>query len=323
MSPGRSESPISALCGMTRDFRLRRSLSESLSLTSSPLPFAVLGIGTSIVLLAKAWTERGYISALYGSKGLIQWMVSEAALGSWTPRIGWIAGPLSSLGVRDDQCLYLLFVVYVSSLAGLLFGWHTRLAAIVAWLSHMVINNAGILSSYGLDMFANIGLFYCALMPGTYKLNLGARPRLVLSAPSVSSRLMHGLLQLHLSVAYLGAGIEKAKGSEWLNGEAIWRALMMPQFHVRWIDLSWLASVPWVPTLVCWGTLLTEIGYCIFIWPRRTRHVWLLMTIGMHLGIAAFMGLRLFAAMMVVLNLAAFGSTTSSAAGRHTYSSQP
>jgi hypothetical protein len=45
----------------------------------------------------------------------------------------------------------------------------------------------------------------------------------------------------------------------------------------------------------------------IFIWPRRTRRIWILATVGMHLGIALLMGLGVFGAIMIAFTVAAFG----------------
>ena len=53
--------------------------------------------------------------------------------------------------------------------------------------------------------------------------------------------------------------------------------------------------------LAGWGTLVVEIGYAFFIWPRRTRKVWCIATIGLHLGMALFMGLVFFSSVMILL----------------------
>jgi hypothetical protein len=50
-----------------------------------------------------------------------------------------------------------------------------------------------------------------------------------------------------------------------------------------------------------------ETSYPIFIWPRRTRLIWLVGIIAMHGAIAVLMGLYLFGLIMTVLNVAAFG----------------
>ena len=53
--------------------------------------------------------------------------------------------------------------------------------------------------------------------------------------------------------------------------------------------------------------LILETLYPIFIWPARTRPIWLSAIICMHIGIGFTMGLYLFSFIMIVLNLAAFG----------------
>ncbi|XXX74247.1 hypothetical protein WMF30_42045 [Sorangium sp. So ce134] len=50
-----------------------------------------------------------------------------------------------------------------------------------------------------------------------------------------------------------------------------------------------------------------EIGYAFLIWPRLTRRYVVAATAMLHLGIAAFMGLGVFGAIMPVFTIAAFG----------------
>jgi hypothetical protein len=71
-------------------------------------------------------------------------------------------------------------------------------------------------------------------------------------------------------------------------------------------DFAWLAHAPWVAMLACWATLLVEIGYAFCVWPRRTRRLWALATVGLHAGIAVCLGLWSFSGIMIGLNIAAF-----------------
>jgi hypothetical protein len=112
------------------------------------------------------------------------------------------------------------------------------------------------------------------------------------------------VLQVHLCLVYLSTGLWKATGDQWWNGEAIWRAVVRPDFAE--VDCSWLASLPSLSLLAGWGTLLIEIGYAFLIWPRQTRKVWALATVGLHLGIAVVLGLWSFSAVMIVLTVSAF-----------------
>src|SRR6266540_1476443 len=52
---------------------------------------------------------------------------------------------------------------------------------------------------------------------------------------------------------------------------------------------------------------LIELGYPFFIWLRKTRLFWLICILAMHVAIGLAMGMYLFALVMIVLNLAAFG----------------
>ena len=62
-------------------------------------------------------------------------------------------------------------------------------------------------------------------------------------------------------------------------------------------------ALPVLGILIC----LIEIGYPIFIWMKNTRFLWLACILAMHAAIGLMMGMYLFALVMIVLNLAAFG----------------
>jgi hypothetical protein len=70
-----------------------------------------------------------------------------------------------------------------------------------------------------------------------------------------------------------------------------------PDFLVRWSLFFPVVG------LAIW---LLELGYPLFIWPRRTRALGLIAITAMHVGIGVTMGLYLFALVLIVLNLAAF-----------------
>jgi len=50
-----------------------------------------------------------------------------------------------------------------------------------------------------------------------------------------------------------------------------------------------------------------EATYPVFIWPRKTRLICFIGVLGLHVGIGLAMGMYLFAWVMIVLNVAAFG----------------
>jgi hypothetical protein len=284
--------------------RLGNALVAFVSAPASARPLAFFRIGLGAVLLAQATAVAGHLLELYGNQGIVQWSVAEPLAPAGVPRISWLAAVLAPFGAGEASCVRAVFLLYVAGLAGLLLGWRTRASACVAWLTHVALGVSGATASYGADQFATLSLFYCTWMPVGGALSVDRWRAGGPVAPSASARLSLRVLQLQLCIAYFASGVEKASGEQWRNGEAVWRAVMRPDLNQA--DCTWLAAVPWVALLACWGTLAVEVGYAFLIWPRRTRTAWAVATIGLHVGIALAMGLWSFSGLMIVLTASAF-----------------
>lgn len=278
--------------------------SQFVSAPASARPLAVFRIGLAAVLLGQAIALMNSVFALYGPQGIVQWSVGAQLLNPGTPHLSWLVAMLEPLGLSPSAVVQGTFLVYVSALSALLIGWFTRPAAILACLTHLLLMTTGNASIYGVDMFAQISLFYCMWMPIGQVMSVDALAKGETEKPSSFARLSLRVLQIHLCVVYFSSGMDKAEGIQWWNGEAIWRSLMRPD--LAQYDMTWLASVPWLAMLLCWATLVVELGYAVFVWPQRTRTLWALATIGLHAGIAVIMGLWSFSAVMIVLTGSAF-----------------
>lgn len=268
-------------------------------------PLAVLRIGLALLLLAQAASIAPVYLDLYSRSGVIHGPLREAFASGGLPGIGWLVTVVAHRAAAETPILLSVAALYVLSLIALGLGLFTRAAALTAWFLQMSLGVAAGGTNYGADQFGHIGLFYLAVVPSGDAFSLDRRLGRVPGLPSWRARLGLRVVQLHLSAAYLAAGMAKAAGSQWWNGEAIWRATMLPEYGQ--LDFSWLASVPLLAAALGWSTLLVEIGYPVLIWPRRTRRAWVAVTIAMHAAIAAFLGLRIFGVMMALLTFAAFG----------------
>jgi len=355
--------------------RMWDGLIAFVSVPASARPLAFFRIGLAAVLLFQAYWLAANLFELYGKNGIIQWEVTDQKTTPGIPHLKWAANYLEELYVNgdkndkanaaaaDDDAVRIVFLVYAVSLACLLLGWRTRLVGFIAWLTHLAMNSSANSTIYGVDQFANIGLFYSIWMPFGDYLSLDRLAGRTSGKPTPAARLSLRVLQLHLCIVYFDAGFEKAftkyfrdglkygdivyaewwdgKGeyeeraqefisvpetnddkdskvskenstsrrpammdADWFNGEAIWVSIM--QTDIGPLDFGWLAEVPLVPMLMCWGTLILEIGYPIFVWPRLTRKVWVWSIIGMHVGIGITLWLWSFAFIMIVFNYAAF-----------------
>ena len=271
--------------------------------TDAARPLAVLRIGLAAVLLGQAISLAPSLFLFFGEHGIVQSPIVTALVPAALPRITYLIELLAPFGLGERMTLLACFGIYVAALQLLLVGWNTRAAAVVAWLLHLSLKTTATTSAYGAFEFATIALFYCAVFPVGAALSLDADPRRR-QAVAFQSQLGLRVVQIHLCIVYLSSGIEKIRGEQWRNGEALWRAVMRPGFAQ--FDLSWLASYPTIARLACWGTLAIELGFAFFIWPRITRRICACATIGMHAGIALVLGLWSFSGVMIVLNAAAF-----------------
>jgi uncharacterized membrane protein YphA (DoxX/SURF4 family) len=288
--------------------RAVRAVEQFLFRPSSPIPLAALRIAIASVLLLQAWQLAPELQAFFGRQGIIATALTDLFIkDQYMPRVQLLTDWLGShLGWNEHSGLAACGAVYVLSLLCILAGFRARTAAAVACFFHAILLTTGYYTAYGVDRFTQICLFYFIFMPTSDVLSV-EHPRLHAPA-SEAATLSLRVFQLHLCVAYAASGLEKVVGVQWRDGEAVFRAMMLPSFNQ--FDVSWLARAPWLGKLLCWGTLVLEMGYPVFIWPRRLRRLWIAGVESLHVGIGVFMGLYFFAAVMGLLTLCAFGLPT-------------
>jgi hypothetical protein len=121
------------------------------------------------------------------------------------------------------------------------------------------------------------------------------------------------LLQIHVCIIYLIAGLSKLQGQTWWNGTAIWLTLgnyeFAPMHFTMYVwFLRFLGKYQWIyDGFMTFGGLFTlafEIGYAFLIWRPRLRWVFLASAILLHGFIGLFMGLTTFSLIMLVMNMA-------------------
>ena len=223
----------------------------------------------------------------------------------FVPRLGWFVALGEHVALREESILTVAWICLLVAGCGLFLGLFCRFSAILAWFFHLCAAESGGFVSYGMDNFMTIGLFYLMLspLPDRYSLDWWlqkARPQ----DPQLLG-FWRRVVQLHLCFIYFFSGLTKSLGSGWWDGSNIWRSLIRPPFNV--IDpeilVRWNYLFPVAGIFIC----LLEIGYPFFIWNEKTRKVWLICICGMHFAIGVTMGMYLFALIMIILNIAAFG----------------
>ena len=288
----------------------RERLADFLFSDESDQWLTVLRIGLALEVIFYCLSIIGDWSSLLAGtgRGLISRELAETMLSSessFVPRIGWLVTIGSGLGLSEDAVLNLVWIATLCAGIFLLAGILCRAATVTSWFLHLAAVKSGDLSAYGVDNLVTIGLFYLMLSPLPDRLALDWRWRRHKPQDRHRLRFFRRVLQLHLCLIYFFGGLIKALGVGWWNGTNLWRALTRPPFDVISADI--LIRFKHVFPILGIAVFVLEIGYPFFIWHRHLCRPWLLAILGMHLVIGVGMGMYLFASVMIVLNLAAFG----------------
>ena len=267
-----------------------------------------LGLGLQVVLYALSLlNDWNYLFAATGS-GLVSRNLGEAILSlesPFVPRLGWLIAFGAHVGLGEETVLSATWICLLAAGCGLLAGLFCRCSAILAWFLHLCAAKSGAFVSYGVDNFMTIGLFYLMLSPLPDRYSLDRRLRKSRPKDSQVLGFWRRVVQLHLCVIYFFSGLTKCLGSGWWDGTNIWRALTRPPFSIVPLEIlvRWKYFLPVLGISIC----LIETGYPVFIWLKKTRMIWLICVLGMHIAIGLTMGMYLFALIMIILNAAAFG----------------
>ena len=269
---------------------------------SSRLP-AIMRIATgSLVLYCLAvWTP--FLNQFLGSDGLLPTDYRQLLFDN---PFAW-----SHLDAfTSPTALWFVHGLAILTVAAFTLGWQTRVTGILTALIVISYSNRATGALFGFDQIIAMLTLYLAIADSRLSLRKSSattKQRYFRGAKgdyreSVSNNIAIRLIQIHLCIVYLFAGLGKCQGDSWWNGEAIWGA--MASYEYQTLDMTWLAGHMTIVAVLTLVTLAWEVSYAALIWPRLTRPIMLAMAIPMHLGIGICMGMMTFALAMLVANLA-------------------
>ena len=242
------------------------------------------------------------LNAFLGADGWIPTSLSrQMHEGTWAWSYLWY---LESPTVLWGAHLLALMVFVMLTL-----GLFTRPVSALAWV--IVISYCNRLEGmlFGLDQFNAMLAFYLMMGPSgaVYSLDRWLRSRQGETAGGETTKLVTAnvairLLQLHMCIIYLFGGIGKMRGDTWWDGSAFWYAIALGEYQS--MDMTWLVNYPWLIALLAHVTVFWETFYCVSIWPKATRPITLAIALGVHGGIAAFLGMIPFGVAMIIGNVA-------------------
>jgi hypothetical protein len=235
------------------------------------------------------------LSAFFGENGWNnQALLTLLQPDGVSPSFWWYVPPQWMLAVHW-LCNGIL-VMFVVGLGG-------RFTTVLAWVIAISYANRSMLANFGLDQIVCIGTLYLAIAPSTQKLSLDSLIKKWLrrgedaDRGSILATVACRLLQIHLCVIYLWAGLSKLQGEAWWNGEAMWLALANEEYQS--MNMTWLVRFPRLMEFLTHVTIAWELSFSALVWPKATRKVVLAMGVGMHLGIGLFLGMWTFGLIMI------------------------
>ncbi len=246
------------------------------------------------------------LSAFFGPDG---WISQELAEAKNAERL-----TIDLFGyVRSPALLWSIHIGFLIAFFCLFVGLFTRVASIVsavgaiAYATHV---SPG--AFFGLDKVNCMLATYLAIGPAgarysvdrLWRMRRDAREE---PAPSATANLALRLIQFHLCVMYLFAGLGKLKGDRWWDGTATWFTVANDAY--RSMDMTWMANHLYLLDFLTHMTVAWELSYCFLIWNRFARPWLLAAAIGAHLFIAFGMGMQTFGWAMIFANLAFFSPT--------------
>jgi len=267
-----------------------------------------IGLGLQVAVYALFLRNDWHYLFASSGRGLVGREIGDAITSFESPLIptlSWLVALGRSINISEEAVLSISWACLLSSGCFLLLGLFCRPAAIIAWFLHLCVAESGGLLAYGADNFMTTALFYLMLspLPDRYSFD-----RWVVQTKPKNPQLFgfwRRVLQVHLCFVYFIGGLAKCLGSGWWNGSNLWHSLIRPPFNLVSPDIlvRFKYALPVLGISIC----VIEVSYPICIWLRKTRLIWLICILAMHAAIGLMMGLYLFALVMIIMNLAAFG----------------
>ena len=207
------------------------------------------------------------------------------------PPFSWNFWP-DSMNLPVNILVVVLFALLTLGIGGRLLMW-------LAWIINLGFLQRNYPAHFGADVIGSLLLFYLCFTQSCERLsvlNIFTKKRSFKDSDMLSS-VMIRMLQVQIMVIYAYTGWEKLKGASWWDGTALWSVLANPQMTT--MDFSFLRSIPWVIPVIGFMTIIFEVYFPPMVIWQKSRYIWLLMGVSMHLGIGIFMGLMPFATVMM------------------------
>ena len=238
--------------------------------------FALFRVAFALLALAYTLSLAPALFAFYSDDGILP------AQPHYSSSLAW-----GLLGVfpSDAAVLLFYFLLLVGTIA-LLFGFQTRIAALVVFVCLVSFGrrNPWVLNSG--DLLVQVLAFYVLFMPAGAALSIDRwlkEPRRFWEFPARAIWPLR-LVQVQVSILYLAAVWAKVRGVTWNDGTAVSYAFRIEDLQ-RFPVPGFVTDSLVLANLMTYGTLAIELSIGVLVWNRVLRPWVLLLGVALHLGI--------------------------------------
>ncbi len=252
----------------------------------SPEPTSTLAVLRIVYgLLLLAWTTTLSLDAatFFSRSGILP----ERPPVPWT----WTVLDLAP----SDTAVAIVLALLVWAALCLVVGYHTRLAAVVAFVAVVSLHRRNPFVFQAGDNLLRSFAFYFMFAPAGVALSVDRWRQMRARFWEFPRRAVWALrlIQVQLSILYLFSVWEKLRGQTWHDGTASSWAMRVDELVRLRLPPSITESLL-VSNVVTYGTLAIELALAVLIWNRRARPWVLAAGVVLHLSIEITMRVGFF-----------------------------
>ncbi len=247
-------------------------------------PLELLRIGFGLLVFFHYLSLVGHVDDLLGTKGVI---APETASSYYEALI-----PVFTRWLSTDSAIRIFHALVMVCSVLFAFNFKPNLMKWFVWYGHYCLIKQNPYIVGGADRVVHSIILLLALAP------LGKQRVRFSGWASACLR----LIQIQICIVYFFAGTRKLEFPGWWSGDALWTALVDPQYTSGWA--SFFVGHYALINLACYVTLLFEIGYVFLITNKVVRPYLVIFAFVFHASIALFMGLYYFGFAMIFANFA-------------------
>jgi len=206
-----------------------------------------------------------------------------------------------------------MLIIWLCSIVLIIFGLFTKIATVANYLFTVLFLGftfyLGSVSehNYHIDKELIPVAFLLMFMPVSRRLSLDRLIQKIKFSntayeyypKSTVSSLTYIVLTLAAGLIYFDSIFYKFYSPMWLNGLGVWLPSSLP--WATWLDLSFILNQEYLIKFLGYLTLLFQVTYIFFVWIKKIKAFYLLVGIGLHMGIALAFPIPWFALAMVAL----------------------